>query len=89
MRRIQSTCKTVKKRKSPIQRSAAVDLPCGWTEEVYERGGSEKTTYKYWYSPIMKYKFRAKKSAQLFIDALSKSGDDEMKAFDIVKESLR
>jgi len=60
----------------------------GWTEEVHLKHGSNQR-YKYWFSPIKKYKFRTKKGIDSFLDALSKTGGDEDQAFLLIKNELK
>jgi hypothetical protein len=60
----------------------------GWTEETHEKHGSNQR-YKYWFSPIKKYKFRTKKAIELFLTALKKTSGDEDKAYLLIKHELK
>jgi len=86
-RKIRIACKSAKRRKIlPLSTGISNDFPGGWTEEVHKK--SNGTTYKYWFSPVKKYKFRAKKTVLLFIDAVIKyKGED--KAFEVMKDSIK
>ena len=89
-RKLRTSFKSAKKLKKPLFIGAAKDLPPGWTEEVHRRGGDcTGTSYKYYFSPVMRYKFRAKKSVQIFLDNLVKSNNDEVAAYNMMKESQR
>ena len=65
-------------------------LPNGWTMKTFKRmsGKTSGTTDSYWYSPQLKYKFRTKKSCNLFIEILHESGidGDESVAFNAFKK---
>ena len=49
----------------------------GWTYEIYERqsGATRGTVDKYWYSPVMRYKFRSKVEIGRFTSILSRIHD--------------
>mmetsp|Transcript_28389 Transcript_28389/g.60136 ORF Transcript_28389/g.60136 Transcript_28389/m.60136 type:complete len:670 (+) Transcript_28389:90-2099(+) len=69
---------------------AGPDLPHGWTTRTFERTTStpgRTTTYKQFYSPVIKAKFRSMRSALIFTKILKEPGisADEIKAYDVFK----
>jgi hypothetical protein len=74
-------------KKIPIHIGSSAEFK-GWTEEIHEKSGSNQR-YKYWFSPIKKYKFRTKKGIELFLTALKKTGGDEDKAYFLIKDELK
>merc|ERR1712216_418783 len=61
---------------------AGPDFPDGWTAKTFERttpNQGRKGTYKIWFSPIIKAKFRSMRSARIFLEILSEpdiNGDE-------------
>ena len=86
-RKIRTAGKTAKRRKAPVSSGISEDFPGGWTEEVYKKG-TDGSKYKYWFSPVKKYRFRTKKSVSLFEDALSRCNNED-EAYEMIKKSLR
>ena len=86
-RKIRTAGKTAKRRKAPVYSGISVDFGGGWTEEVYKKD-SDGSKYKYWFSPVKKYRFRTKKSVRLFEDALTRCNNED-EAFEMIKKSLR
>ena len=85
-RKLRATFKSAKRAKKPVEVRAAKDFPMGWTEEIYRRGvSSSGCSYKYLFSPKMKYKFRTMKSAQMFLDALRQVNNDEKAAYELIR----
>ena len=85
-RKLRATFKSAKRAKKPVEVRAAKDFPMGWTEEIYRRGvSSSGCSYKYFFSPKMKYKFRTMKSAQMFLDALRQVNNDEKAAHELIR----
>jgi len=86
-RKIRIACKSAWTKKSPISTGISNDFAVGWTEEVYKKNSDGKE-YKYWFSPVKKYKFRAKKGVLLFIEAVKKLNDEE-KAYELIKNTIK
>mmetsp|Transcript_12952 Transcript_12952/g.23349 ORF Transcript_12952/g.23349 Transcript_12952/m.23349 type:complete len:620 (+) Transcript_12952:130-1989(+) len=76
----------------PPSQSAGPEFPDGWTTKTFDRNSrkttpEKKQTYKCFYSPVTKAKFRSMKGAHIFIKILKEPGinDDEVVAFNVFK----
>ena len=87
-RKLRSTYKTAKRLKKPISVRAAQDLPDGWTEQVFERSATG-SPFKYYLSPVMKFRFRTRKSVNLFLESLETTHGDENSAFELIKGKMK
>lgn len=63
----------------------AESLPSGWTEKLYKRTTGLKHTDRYWYSPLLKKKFRSLAQVSRFLDLLKKESGDEEKAWELFR----
>jgi len=83
--------KTAPKKAKATQkrRARSAHLPKGWTEEVHKRSGSKTITYKYFFSPEQRYKFRSKKGVLKFLGALGETSGNEVEAYKLIKNSIR
>eukprot|EP00581_Thalassiosira_minuscula_P030952 CAMPEP_0183785666 /NCGR_PEP_ID=MMETSP0739-20130205/66620_1 /TAXON_ID=385413 /ORGANISM="Thalassiosira miniscula, Strain CCMP1093" /LENGTH=169 /DNA_ID=CAMNT_0026029673 /DNA_START=661 /DNA_END=1170 /DNA_ORIENTATION=- len=78
---------------TPPSEPAGPSFPDGWTFKTFQRGvsggtsRSNSTTYKVFYSPLKKIKFRSRKSCHIFIGILNEPGinADEERAFEVFK----
>jgi len=64
---------------------AGHEFPDGWTVKTYRRAGGETIgkTDRFWFSPGLNIRFRAKKHARAFVDILKEpnvNGDEELAA---------
>jgi len=73
-----------------LSQCAATDFPSGWTVQTRQRnaGLSKGTTDKYWFSPILKKKFRSRVEVQTFLSILHSSANgNEETAFQYFKNA--
>eukprot|EP00557_Chaetoceros_sp_GSL56_P004974 CAMPEP_0176495564 /NCGR_PEP_ID=MMETSP0200_2-20121128/10723_1 /TAXON_ID=947934 /ORGANISM="Chaetoceros sp., Strain GSL56" /LENGTH=908 /DNA_ID=CAMNT_0017893449 /DNA_START=153 /DNA_END=2879 /DNA_ORIENTATION=- len=63
----------------------AESLPSGWTEKLYKRTTGLQHTDRYWYSPLLKKKFRSLAQVSRFLDLLKKEHGDEAKAWELFR----
>mmetsp|Transcript_97285 Transcript_97285/g.145791 ORF Transcript_97285/g.145791 Transcript_97285/m.145791 type:complete len:90 (+) Transcript_97285:1325-1594(+) len=61
--------------------------PEGWMKEMHERSNGRNVGRKdcYWFSPIIKYKFRSLSEVKRFFAALETHEGDERKAIEQIK----
>jgi hypothetical protein len=64
----------------------ADSLPAGWTIKHYKRTTGLKHTDRYWFSPLLKKKFRSLAQVGRFLDFLQKEAD-ETKAWELFRTS--
>jgi hypothetical protein len=63
-------------------------LPPGWTVKHYKRTTGLKHTDRYWFSPLLKKKFRSLAQVGRFLDVLNKQGGgDEAKSWELFRSS--
>ncbi len=65
----------------------ADSLPPGWTIKHYKRTTGLKHTDRYWFSPMLKKKFRSLAQVGRFLEFLTRENGDEAKAWDMFRNS--
>ena len=65
----------------------ADSLPTGWTVKHFKRTTGLKHTDRYWFSPLLKKKFRSLAQVGRFLEFLQQEQGDEAKAWELFRSS--
>jgi len=84
-----ATPSIVSEKRILLQAGPADALPTGWTIKHYKRTTGLKHTDRYWFSPLLKKKFRSLAQVGRFLDFLEKEDvkGDEAKAWELFRSS--